>query len=355
MPYLAADLGVSLAKAGLLLTALFGGSIAASGAVAWRLHYRDGRGLGMAGLAVAGVGLASLAAAPGLEAALAGALLLGIGDGLVTASSHGIMATTSDDVPRAITRLNVFFALGAIAGPLWSGAILEVAGDRTLVFGGAAGVAGPALALLAMGPAASDRPPRAAGGPKPRLTLMVASMSAVLFLYVGAEMGLGAWVASYTRAAAGAGVMAGAAITAGYWGALAAGRLLAGALLARGHGAGVVPIASIAGAGVASLAIALSGGELAVGAPAALLTGLCFGPVWPVAMAIGASGARAGTPAFMVTAGNSGGVIFPWAQGLVLSSVGPGEGMAATAALCGMMLALAAAALWNRPPANARP
>jgi hypothetical protein len=43
----------------------------------------------------------------------------------------------------------------------------------------------------------------------------------------------------------------------------------------------------------------------------------------------------------MVTIGNAGGLLFPWLQGVVLSSAGPGEGIAVTGALCAAMLVLA--------------
>ncbi len=349
MPFLARDLGVSLGTTGLLLTLLFAGSIAASGAVAARLHIVDARLLGLAGLALVVAGLAALAVAPGWELTLAGGLVLGAGDGLVVASTHSIMATTSEDPPRAITRLNLFFALGAVLGPLWAGTVLELSGGRGVVFGGIAVVPAVAAAIMLVSPgaspAAADTPAAAARLP---ITLTAWIMAAVLFLYVGAEIGLGSWVSSYSREAAGAGVMAGAVVTSGYWGALALGRLLTGALLSRGHDAGLVLLAAVAGAGLASLVLALSGGELAVAAAAAFATGLCFGPVWPMAMGIGSAGGRSSAPAALVTVGNAGGVLFPWLQGLTLASAGPDEGIAMTAALCAAMLLLAGLALTRR-------
>lgn len=345
MPFLAGDIGVSPGTAGLLLTLLFAGSIAASGAVAVRLHSIGARLLGLTGLALVIAGLAALAAAPGWETALPGGFVLGTGDGLIVASSHSIMATTSQDPPRAINRLNIFFALGAVLGPLWAGGALELLGERAVVFGGIALVPVVAAAIMLISPCAS---PPAVDSPvlaRSPLTLTAWIMATVLFLYVGAEVGLGSWISSYSREAAGAGVMTGAVVASGYWGAIALGRLLTGALLSRGHDAGVVLLAAVAGAGLASLALALSGGELAIAAAAASATGLCFGPVWPMAMGIGSAGGQSSAPAALVTAGNAGGVLFPWLQGMTLSSAGPDEGIAMTAALCAAMLALAGLAL----------
>lgn len=356
MPALATTLGASLGAVGSLLAAFFAGSIAASGAVALWLHRRSQRAVAIAGLALAAAGLGSLAAADGLAVALMGSLVMGLGDGLVTASSHGIMATVSREPARGITHLNLFFALGAVVGPLWSGAALRVTGDTTTVFAGLAAASTVALVgMLAVGgePAAPPDPP----GHLPVLpgAPLVWAMSAVLFLYVGAEMGLGAWVSSYARRAAGAGIMAGAWVTAAYWGALALGRLAAGALLARGHSSSAILIGALAGAGAASLLLTLSGGQMALGAPAAFLTGLCFGPVWPGAMAIGAAAQPGQAPAFMVTVGNAGGIVFPWLQGAILSTAGPGEGVAMTAAICAVMLTLTGVAMAHWAPRGARP
>ncbi len=355
MPALAQKLGVSLGEVGSILAVFFVGSILASGAVAAWLHRKSQRVVGIVGLGLALAGLGGLALAQALAVALVASLLLGVGDGLVTASSHSI-AATSRDPAHGITRLNLFFALGAIAGPLWSGAALEAAGDPSAVFAGVAAAAAASLAVMlaVRGAPGAELDPGHGRGVIPRAPLVWA-MSAVLFLYVGAEMGLGAWVSSYARRAAGAGVMAGAGVTAAYWGALALGRLLTGTLLRRGHGPRALLIGALMGAGSAALVLALSGGQMAVAGPAAFLTGLCFGPVWPVAVAVGAMAQPGQAPAFMVTAGNAGGIVFPWAQGAILSSAGPGEGVAMTAAICAVMVALAGAAMARWAPPGARP
>ena len=57
LPFLARDAGVSLDTAGLVLTALFAGSITASATIALVLHGRDMRVLALAGLLCITVGL----------------------------------------------------------------------------------------------------------------------------------------------------------------------------------------------------------------------------------------------------------------------------------------------------------
>jgi fucose permease len=349
LPFLSDRFDVSLDTAGLLITALFAGSISASAATALRFHGLDSRLLCLAGLALVTAGLLLMGLAPSWGVGLAGALTLGLGDGLVVAGTHALIAHTSEDVPGDINRLNVYFAAGALLGPLWAGGMLAAFGELAVVYAGISVVAVLAgVAMLRAPPSASLADP---AGFSLALGRQAWIMGAVLFLYVGAEVGLGSWVSSYAREAAGAGVMAGAVITAGYWGALGAGRLLTGVLLSRGHESGAVLVGAIAGAGLASLVLAASGSAVALGGIAAFAAGLFFGPIWPLAISIAFKSAPRNAPAAMVTIGNAGGLVFPWVQGVVLVSAGASEGVLVTGALCAFMLLLAAAA---RTPLLAR-
>lgn len=352
LPFLASDLGVSLDTAGLLLTALFIGSITASASVAIALHGRDTRMLSLWGLAAAASGMALLAAAPGWPVALAGGVVLGAGDGLVVAALHILMSRTSRDAPAAINRLNLFFAFGAMAGPVWAGVILANTGERWPVFAGIA--AFEALTLLVMlAAAAPEHTPIPAPDEPFRLPGNATSwtMGVVLFLYVGAEFGLGTWVSSYTRETAHAGVLAGALLTSGYWAALALGRIVSGIYFARGREASLLLIASVAGAGVSSLALAIVSGNIALSAAAVAGAGLCLGPIWPTTLAIASANAPGNVTAATVTLGNAGGLAIPWLQGKVLVGAGPRQGVAVTAALCGLMFAITAAFRSRRRPA----
>ncbi len=336
LPFIAAETGVGLGTAGFVLTAVAAGSISASAVVSLRLGHIDSRLLIALGLVVAAAGLAALSVAGSLALVLAAAVLLGTGDGLVVAATHSLVTIIADDVPAAINRLNVWFAIGAILGPLWAGAALEATHDTTLVYAGLAAVVLPAAAFC-------WRTPRAGGAGAEHLVITwkrsVIVMSLVLFCYVGAEIGLGAWVSSYTERVAKAGIMAGALVTCGYWGALALGRLATGRLLQTHDPARLLGLA-IAGAGASGLVLTLFGDVLAVAFAAAFVTGLAFGPIWPLSIAIGAHEGTTSTTAAMVTVGNAGALVFPVIQGAVLASAGPREGVAVTPALCVAMLLL---------------
>ena len=341
LEFIAADLGVSLDTAGLVLTTFFIGSISASAAVALKLHARDTRTLTIAGLVAAICGLLLIGFAPTWPVAMAGGVALGVGDGLVIAALHILMSMTSRNVPAAINRLNLYFAGGALLGPLWAGAVLATAGERWIAFSGIAAAGGVALAvLLAAGApiherlAGGDEGFRLPGNPTAWI------MGAVLFLYVGAEFGLGSWVSAYARESANAGVFEGALLTSGYWGALLCGRLISGAWFSRGRDAVVLLGVSVAGACIASLVLALTTGHIGASAGAAFAAGLCLGPVWPATIAIASEGSEAHATAATVTMGNAGGIAIPWLQGKVLVSAGPAEGVLVTAGLCAVMFAI---------------
>ena len=343
LPFLADQFGVSLDHAGLLITVLFVGSIAASGAIAVYLHRVESRLLALLGLVIIAAGAIGLAATSSWAVALLSVGILGLGDGLLVAAAHTAIATTSDDVPHGINRLNLWFAAGAVLGPVWAGAILVTRGEHAVIYAGVAVISLAVAALLATVPRTPNRAHARTHPDFPRSRSRTPwVMGAVLFLYVGAEIGLGSWVSSYSREAFGAGVMAGALVTAGYWGALALGRVVSGSLFGRGVSPVNVLLGSIAGSLITGSVLALADGSLAIGAAAAFGTGLFFGPIWPAAITLASQGSAAGAPAAMVTVGNAGGILFPWAQGKVLVAAGPGPGIALTALLCLLMLGVVA-------------
>jgi fucose permease len=355
LPFLSRDLGVSLDTAGLLLTAFFLGSIASSATIAIVLHARDTRTLTIGGLCCVIAGLLCMATAPSWPLALGGSALLGIGDGLMIAALHILMAVTSRDVPSAMNKLNVFFAFGAIAGPIWTGAVLTVTDERTIAYAGLAAIAAVTLGVLlvATGPqreraGEADEPFQLPSNP----TVWI--MGGVLFLYVGAEFGLGAWVSSYTRETAHAGVFASALLASGYWAALALGRVLTGVYFARGGEASLLVLMSAAGAGISALVLSLSDGHVALSAASVFGAGLFLGPLWPATVAIASEGSAASATAATVTMGNAGGLAIPWAQGKVLVGSGPTQGVAVTAVLCGLMFVIVAGFRARRPRANVR-
>ena len=343
LPFLADDVGVSLDTAGLLLTAFFVGSIASSSLVAVALHARDQRALIAAGLAFQLTGTLMLGFAPSWELVLVSGVVIGVGDGLVVASSHVLIAAISDDVASGINVMNLFFAVGAIAGPIWTGAVLAITGDRWIVYVGIGVCLAATLALTVLADVAAHRAVSTESEFKIPTSATAWIMGAVLFLYVGAEFGLGAWVSSFAQETLDAGVFAAALITAGYWAALALGRVASWWYFARRRDALTLLLIGCAGAGVSALLLALSSGNVAIASAAAFGAGFFLGPIWPAVTSIVAAEEDGGATAATVTIGNAGGVAIPWLQGKVLVGAGATQGVAVTAVLCGVMFAVSAA------------
>ena len=354
IPFVANDLGVSKATAGLLITALFLGSIAASAVVTWRFHESDQRRLASAGVVALAVGGVAMGVSPWWPVALGSCVLLGAGDGLLVTAAHVLVAGQSPDIPRDMSRLNVSFALGAVIGPLWTGFALEAWASRPVVYLVLVAFSAPTAFLLLRNrpppPLYHDHEARGAG-----LDLVAVLLGCTILLYVGAEAGLGAWVSSYTEETFGSGVLAGAIVTSGFWGALGLGRLGSAWALQRGWNPWPLLLGAIAWAGTAATALALSGGSFAAGAVAAFATGLGLGPIWPSCFGIAAEGRQPRVTAMLVTLGSVGGVVLPFSQGLLIKATGPHTGIGLTATLCLAMLLLALGARSRSRPRRARP
>ncbi|MBI5288932.1 MAG: MFS transporter [Chloroflexi bacterium] len=336
LPFLAGDVDIALDTAGLLMTAFFIGSIGSSALVAFALHGRDTRVLCAVGLGAQLMGTLALGFAPTWPLVLASGLIIGIGDGFVVAGTHILIPATSDDVPSALNKLNIFFALGAIAGPVWAGAVLSTTGDREIVYAGICGLLLAALALMILADVSAHR---AFAAPdeefKPPSSATAWVMGGVLFLYVGAEFGLGTWVSTFARDTADAGVFGAALIAAGYWGALAAGRFVTAWYFRDGREPSLLLAGACAGGGIASLVLTFSSGNIALAAAAAFGAGFFFGPIWPT-----------------VTLGNAGGIAIPWLQGRVLVGAGATQGVGVTAVLCAVMFAIVTVFRARRPGAR---
>ncbi|MCZ2111995.1 MAG: MFS transporter [Dehalococcoidia bacterium] len=343
IPFVAHDLAISKATAGLLITALFLGSIAASGIVTWRFHGGDQRRLAAAGVLCLAIGGVLMGASPWWPLALASCVVLGAGDGLLVTAAHILVADESPDIPRDMSRLNVCFAMGAVAGPLWTGFALDMWDSRLIVYLALVAFSAPTALLLLPGRRRQHiESPRAQTGAG--FDLAAVLIGGAILLYVGAEAGLGAWVASYTEETFGSGVMASATVTSGYWAALGIGRLASAWALDRGLGPWRLLIGAITLAGLSAIALAIASGSFTAGAAAAFATGLGLGPIWPSCFGIAAEGRQPRVAAILVTLGSVGGIVLPYSQGLLIDASGPRTGIAMTAILCAGMLALTLAA-----------
>ena len=349
--------GSNLAAVGGVFTAIFLGALAAQVFGAPLVDRLSPRRLLPFAMLLMGLGALGLTQARALWLYLLLAGISGLGQGMVDIASHVMVSRLfAERRASALNLLNVFFGAGAFIGPAISGLTLRHFSTAlpALWIGGGLGLILIPLAYYwlpggrggensgakhpAAGEVESATPYRS-----PQLWLF----GAMLLLYVGMENGMGGWSSIYLQRTVNALPETGAALTSGFWLALALGRIAAIFVGAR-FSAQRLLAASLVVTLAGTLVLGLGSGSLAGSAAGLLLIGFGFGPIFPTTIALTtttfAHVAGRATGA-VVALGSLGGMIIPWLQGALILSVGPGItpwlalafglGMLASAALVG--------------------
>lgn len=161
-------------------------------------------------------------------------LLLGIAESGVDIGGNTLLVWThGDKVGPFMNGLHFFFGLGAFLAPIIIAQALLLGGGVTWAYW--------TLALLMLPPAAwllrrsSPTLPTVSAGDalRPVNGPLVALFALFFFVYVGAEIGYGGWIFTYTVARGLGSETIAAYLTSAFWGALTAGRLLSIPLAAR--------------------------------------------------------------------------------------------------------------------------
>jgi fucose permease len=327
LPDLAARTGAPLGDLGRLFTAIFIGSLVAQ-LFGGRASDRFGRRIVLVlGCFLFAAGTAGVAASRHLWLTLASATLLGIGFGGTTLSVN-VMA--SEFSPRrraaAVNLVNVFYGLGAIAGPLVAGLFLQRTGSAIATLWVGVGLLLGMVPISARAlpggqvPAGHAAPP---GGGEPASSPRVFIITCGLFLmvYVGLEWGIGAWAAVYLQQSVNLDAAGAATATAVFWFSLTAGRMLA-VLAGMNVSAERLLTLTVAAAGVGGLALWLGHGIGWLSITALAIIGVTFGPIYPTGIAIvtarfpQAAGSATSRIGVLVSVG---GMAVPWLLGVVLT------------------------------------
>ncbi len=325
LPHLAVNVGYDLAALGWLFTAISAGVVLAqfsAGPASDRLGQRPVLSAGM--LLMSG-GAVGVTLGWTLATLLAGALLIGIGFGCVIAAGNMLVAGLFPArSAAALNGVNVFFGIGSMIGPVVSG----VAGARLGLPQAALWVGAGLLIALAptvLGRMARPRPRTAAAAEyTPPRSAAFWLIGLLLLVYVGTEVGFGAWVTVYMIASAKLAPASAVLVASGFWLAITLGRVL-GTMLGLRLGPPTLLMVSLLGVLGGAALLTFGVGDLGRSVAGVLLLGLSCGPVFPTVLAVIASGGRAsGTAASLVLAlGNCGGLVIPALIGLLLSRYGP--------------------------------
>ncbi len=132
-----------------------------------------------------------------------------------------------DKVGPFMNGLHFAFGVGATLAPLLIVPIVKWSGGISWVYWMLAMLNLPVALLLFRLPSPPSTAEDEAAGGKQVDDLLVVLIAAFLFLYVGAEMGFGNWIATYAQAIELADAATAAYLTSAFWGVFTAGRLLA--------------------------------------------------------------------------------------------------------------------------------
>jgi fucose permease len=224
-PSMRAALDAPLAGLGLLLGAMTVTQFVSSGASGFIRERLGTVALLLIPTVLSAGGLALFAVAPDWPTTIAAAMLLGAGLGLLDAAVN--MEAALKRGVRFMGALHASWALGATLGPLVIGAVLATTGSWRAGYA----LAATAFVALAIGTYLTRTGLETAPEieepalPNERPGRVIAMGAALLFAYVGIELGAGQW--SFSRLTADnalSDTVAGLAVFL-YWSALAAGRL----------------------------------------------------------------------------------------------------------------------------------
>ncbi len=262
---------VSLPIAGGVLSAHFAGALAGVIGSMRAMERLPNRHMVVAALGFVAAGCALVALAPAWPVMLAAVFVLGIGFGALDIGLNQIVAHSEGARRTAVLNaLNGAFGIGAVLGPI----LVALLGEHHFVLLYAGGSL-LAVVLMLEGSRIPGRLPVAPQSSARRPTALVAIFVIAFALYVGTEAGVGGWSTSHLRSL-GLGAASAAALTSGFWLAMAVGRLLIGLVPSRVPEWAIVTTASVLG--TLALLAAISG----VAAPVAyVVTGLVIAPIFP--------------------------------------------------------------------------
>lgn len=320
LPLLARRWGLDDAHLGYLPMAQFCGAFLGGVSTTGRL--RTGA---LLGLSLACVGLCVFAGAPGLPIACLGLLLTGFGVGR-SITTLNLLAGRSAPERRtlALSRLNLFWSLGALLSPLLA-AWLTPHVALPVLLGGLAGLFLIAALLYAMQPrvifgdAAADLPAEAGATPLHGsvLTLYIAQ----LFVYGGLETCLAVWLTTFALRYGGDSMALSEYTTVLLLAGLTVGRALSPPLLRRLSDSRLQGAALVLSA-VVTAALLFAHGMAAI-ATLAVLLGLALSPVFPSTFArLMAFAPPARSAGVILAASGLGAAGFPWMMGQLSTRAG---------------------------------
>lgn len=307
------------------------------------------------GLAAQGVGMALFGLSPAPAYNVAVMLLVGLGEGgSEVVTNYGVVRLEKGGQSRLMNLAHAAFTVGAIAGPVGVGSLLSAGLDWRLLYL-AMGLlcAGMAVVFLLLSFAGIHSEPEHRIPYRRVLAQLLRQPLAVLlalviFLYVGAEMGLSSWIAQYYVEVWQIAPATSAYMVSLFWVGLLAGRLIVSAGYRHHRQEPLLLGLTLLALGALVLALLCADAWLAAGL--FLLSGLGFSAVYPVVMAlVGRHFQHEQSLAIglVSTAGGIGSLVFPFAMAAIAERYSMARGFWAAAFVALLMAASAAGVSWQ--------
>ena len=296
LPTFAARTGASLEQVGLLFTPFalgYATSVFIMGPIGARLGVRA---LLLSGATCLLVSLALLLLGQSLPLIYLGAYLLGLGQsGTQVGYNSMVGLLAGHNAARMLNRLNAFFGIGALTGPLFVALGYSVFGDASIAFLLALVLAAPLLvgAWSWRNPVTPAAPHSGNDTSPARGSLSGLLRQPVLWLlgvtasiYVSSEVAFSGWAAVYAERGSGVDPAQSALLVTAFFGAFTVGRYAAD-LISRSVKPPVIVSGAIGLAGLGLLLMIAVPGVFAVNLAGAFVVGLAMSPIYPILISYG--------------------------------------------------------------------
>jgi fucose permease len=337
LPTLADHAGVGMEQVGFIFTTMSLGYMASAPIISLLGPRIGTRNMLIVSPLLVMAAMALLALGTHMTAFFAATFLLGLGQAGTQVAYNAMFGQQQEGASSAsgvLNRLNAFFGLGALIGPLFVALGYRLYGDATLAFWIAGAMALPlTLGALLAGHALRQRAAveaTQAVAPNARRDALLSPvmwiLCAVMGLYVGSEVAFSGWTTEFTSRTTGVDTAQAAFTVSAFWAALALSRYFTTAFMRKVHPTTFIILLMLVSA-LGLIAMLLANGSGAVTLAGAFVVGLGFGPVYPTLIAIGIQ--RFPQIAQMVaslltSAGSIGSLFLPTLTGVVLNTSGLG-------------------------------
>lgn len=304
--------------------------------------------------------MALLATGAHLTAFFVATYLLGLGQAGTQVAYNALFGWQPEregaQASATLNRLNAFFGIGALIGPLVAALGYALTGDATPAFWVAAAMAlpltlGALLASRTLHEYTRQQPGDASNGGAARAVLgapVMWGMCLAMGLYVGCEVAFSGWATEFTRRMTGQSTAQAALAVSAFWTALALSRYFTNVMVSRVRPVTLVALLillSITGLLIMMMAGPLTGGLALIGS---FVVGLGFGPIYPTLIAIGIQRfpfAAQMIASILTSAGSAGALFVPALTGAAMASSPALGSVGAWLMLAGLLLIIVA--LWQ--------